>query len=232
MRLLRRRWVWLAGGPIVLLVVAVVVLAFGYPSVAATACPRCFAMEELRPGLFVEGGLSAAQRDQMIAVQERAGERVAKFYGGRVSDPLLLACFTDDCYRRIGGGGERGVAVLNRAVMLSPRGLDPVIASHEMSHVEFHERLGDREAGVPQWFDEGLAVIVSADERNIRPPGAGDRCKVEPTGELPVTLDDWLAAATADKQMYAKAACAVSRWLDTHDGRNGVLELATTGWRG
>lgn len=232
MHLLRRRWVWFAGGPLVLLVVAVVVLTYAYPSVAATTCPRCFSMEELRSGLYVEGGLTAAQRDRMISVQDQAAQRVASFYGGRESDPLLLACFTDDCYRRIGGGGERGVAVLNRAVMLSPRGLDPVIASHEMSHVEFHERLGDRAAGVPQWFDEGLAVIVSADERNIRPSGAGDRCKVEPTGELPVTLGEWLAAATADDQMYAKAACAVSRWLDTHDGRKGVLDLASTGWRG
>ena len=214
-----------------LLVVAVTVLAFAYPSVAATACPRCFAMDEVQPGLYVQGGSTTAQREQLITVHDQARQRVAKFYGGRESDPLLLACFTDDCYRRIGGGGERGVAVMNRAVMLSPRGLDTVIAAHEMSHVELHRRLGDKAATVPQWFDEGLAVIVSADTRNIWPAGAGDRCKVRPGGDLPVTLQDWLSAATADDQMYAKAACQASRWLDTHGGRQGVLDLATTGWR-
>ncbi|MEV7624736.1 hypothetical protein [Actinoplanes sp. NPDC089786] len=228
----RRRWMWVAAGPVVLIVAAVAVLAFGYPSVAATACPRCFSLVEASDGLYVEGGLDETQHQIMIRVRSDADQRVAEFYGGRESDPMLLACFTDDCYRRIGGGGERGVAVLNRAVMLSPRGLDVVIASHEMAHVEFDHRLGDRADGVPQWFDEGLAVIVSKDGRNIRPPGAGDRCKVEPTGALPVTLQDWLAAATADDQMYAKAACQTYRWLDAHGGKQGVLDLATTGWRG
>ena len=44
-------------------------------------------------------------------------------------------CLSDDCYRRIGGGRERGIAVLNRAVMLSPRGVNPVIAAHELTHL-------------------------------------------------------------------------------------------------
>ncbi|GAA3124507.1 hypothetical protein GCM10020001_051610 [Nonomuraea salmonea] len=59
-------------------------------------------------------------------------------------------CLYDDCYRR---SGERGVAVLNRAVMLSPHGVDPVIFPQELTHVEPHARL--RGAEVPQWFDGG-----------------------------------------------------------------------------
>jgi hypothetical protein len=31
--------------------------------------------------------------------------------------------------------------------------------------------------------------------------------------------------ASADEQVYAKAACRVSRWVDTHGGRGAVLDL-------
>ncbi|MEV4473473.1 hypothetical protein ACFFR3_46865 [Nonomuraea salmonea] len=76
-------------------------------------------------------------------------------------------CLYDDCYRR---SGERGVAVLNRAVMLSPHGVDPVIFPQELTHVEPHARL--RGAEVPQWFDGGLAVLVSDGPRYLPPATA------------------------------------------------------------
>lgn len=147
-----------------------------------------------------------------------------------MSSPKVLACVTDACYRRIGGGGERGVAVMNQAVMLSPRGIDPVIASHEMSHVELHARGGK----VPQWFDEGLAVVVSDDRRYLAAPdpadpsgltakGARDRCLVRTAEPLPDRLDGWLRAASADRQVYAKAACRTNQWLVANGGRDGLL---------
>jgi hypothetical protein len=108
------------------------------------------------------------------------------------------------------------VAVLNRAVMLSPRGIDPVIAAHELSHVEFHERLGAQRKQIPQWFDEGLAVLVSDDSRYLLAKTAADRCRVASDEELPSTLDAWPSAASADEQVYAKAACRVSRWVGVH----------------
>ncbi|BBG04718.1 MULTISPECIES: hypothetical protein [Pseudonocardia] len=30
-------------------------------------------------------------------------------------------------------------------------------------------------------------------------------------------MDEWLAAASADVEVYAEAACEVSRWLADHD---------------
>ncbi len=105
------------------------------PSVVATTCPGCYGLERLRPGVYAEPGLTAAQRRHVIEVVDQADARVRDFFGGRTTSPDVLVCLSDDCYRRIGGGGERGVAVLNRAVMLSPRGADPVIASHELTHV-------------------------------------------------------------------------------------------------
>jgi len=217
----------LGGGGFAVLLALVVVVGVAFPAVDATACPGCYGLERVRKGLHVEPGLDAAQRAQMAAVADAAERRVEAYFGGLRSDPDFLACATDECYARIGGGRERGVAVLNRAVMLSPRGLDPVIATHEFTHVELHARLG--RGSVPQWFDEGLAVLVSDDPRYLRPTGEGDRCLVEPAGPLPETLGDWLGAASADAQVYAQAACAVSRWTARNDVHVLIADLAAGG---
>ncbi|TDD15671.1 hypothetical protein [Nonomuraea diastatica] len=220
----RKRWarVLAAAAALVLAVVAGVALA--YPSMAATTCPGCYGLTKLEEGVYTEPGLEDAERSRVKQVAEQARRRVAAFYGTPVSAPDLLVCLTEDCYARIGGGKERGVAVLNRSVMLSPRGVNTVIASHEMAHVELHARLSSG-ADVPQWFDEGLAVVVSDDARYLSPASAGDRCLIEPIEPLPVTLDEWLAVARHDAGTYAKSACQVSRWLRDNGGRAALATL-------
>ncbi|WP_229070970.1 hypothetical protein [Actinoplanes sp. DH11] len=213
---MRKRLRWVLGG-VVGVVLAIGGLAWAYPSVVATTCPGCYGLTQVSDGVYGERGLDASQEEGLTGLAVDARRRVETFYGERRSDPRLVACATDGCYSRIGGGGEKGVAVLNRAVMLSPRGLDAVIASHEMAHVELHRRL---DGEVPQWFDEGLAVVVSGDPRYL-----GAACRVPFDGELPGTLPGWLDAASADEQVYAKAACRVQRWLDANGGRDAVLTL-------
>jgi hypothetical protein len=220
----RKIWTRILTGIVVLLTTAVVGVALAYPSVAATTCPGCYGLTELRPGVYTERNLSPAQRSQINQTVDTATKRVADFYGTRLSSPTLLICLTEQCYRRIGGHQERGIAILNRSVMLSPRGLDPVIASHEMSHVELHTRLAS-ESEVPQWFDEGLAVVVSDDPRYLAPKTASDRCLTTPDAPLPVSLDDWLRTASKDANTYAKAACQVSRWLHSNGDRRGLQTL-------
>ncbi|MFC4529649.1 hypothetical protein [Sphaerisporangium dianthi] len=220
---MRRRWRWVLGGAVVLLVAGIAGVAVAFPSVAATACPGCYGLEDLGDGVYAEPGTPKAGGERLSDVVGEAERRVAEFYGGRKSSPRVLACLTDGCYRRIGGGGERGVAVLNRAVLLSPRGLDAVIASHEMSHVELHARLDGGE--VPQWFDEGLAVLVSGDARYLAPAGSPDRCLVAADRSLPAELGQWLKTAGADRNLYAEAACRVSRWVTANGGSGAVPSL-------
>ncbi|GAA3153186.1 hypothetical protein GCM10010486_18760 [Nonomuraea roseoviolacea subsp. carminata] len=220
----RRMWARAAAALATLLAAAVAGVAAAYPSVAATTCPGCYGLTELEPGVYAEKSLSGEQRQRIHRTVAAARDRIEGFYGTPVSSPRLLVCVTDACYARIGGKKERGIAILNRSVMLSPRGLDTVIASHEMSHVELHARLAGG-VEVPQWFDEGLAVVVSDDPRYLRPEAAGDRCTTPPTGPLPVTLEQWLAAAGKDATTYAKSACQVHRWLRSHDDRQGLLTL-------
>ncbi len=224
-RVPRHGRVWLLVVLAALPIAAAAVVAVAFPSVAATTCPGCYGLERLAPDVYAESGLPPDRRRQVVSTVEEAERRVRDFYGGRQASPRILACLSDRCYRRIGGGGERGIAVLNRAVMLSPEGVDPVIASHEMSHVELHARLDSGGAEVPQWFDEGLAVLVAGDPRYLAPETAADRCLVSTNAALPVTLDAWLRAAGADRRTYAKAACRVSRWVTANGGPHAVLDL-------
>ncbi|MFC7620311.1 hypothetical protein [Microlunatus sp. GCM10028923] len=207
-----------------LIVIGATVVVVRWPSVAALACPECYGLQALQPEVYGERDLPPEPRDKIIRVTAEARTKITDFYGTPVSRPRILACTSADCYRRIGGGPEAGVAIMNRGLMLSPRGVDAVIAAHELSHVEFRQRAGG--AAVPQWFDEGLAVLVSGDERYLKPADAADRCRVAPDGPLPETLGDWLAAASADEQTYARAACAVDRWARSRGGPAAINALA------
>lgn len=208
---------WLVIVMLGLLAAAAIVLGMAFPAVAATACPRCFGLSEVAPEIYTTPDATAEQTRTLATLTAEARDRVAALYGSQQSAPTVVACFDDACYGRIGGGGERGVAVLNRAVMLSPRGIDADILAHEMSHVELDQRLGGAHTQVPQWFDEGLAVLAGDDRRYVAPPGSADRCLARADGPLPVTLDEWLKAASADSTVYAKAACEVSRWIENYD---------------
>lgn len=218
----RRRWPWIVVAAAVLLLVVTGGFVYAYPSVGAIECPRCFGLVKVKDGLYAESGID---QQSLIDAVSTGEQRVAEFYSGRQATPAVLACRTAGCYRRIGGGGERGKAVRSWGLLLSPRGVDPVIAAHELSHVEFHQRLGSHRKAVPQWFDEGLAVVVSDDSRYLKPATEADRCRVQPDGPLPATLAEWLSSAGEEGEYYAKAACAVTRWLSTHSGKAGVLDL-------
>ena len=202
---------------------AALLIMVRWPAMAAMTCPECYGLQRLTGGVYVERGLPAGERARAVRVLATARQRVAAFYGPSTASPRILVCTTDECYRRIGGGGEAGAAVLNEALMLAPRGVTEVIASHELSHVELRHRL--RGGTVPQWFNEGLAVVVSDDPRYLGPASAADRCLVEPGGPLPETLADWLADGSGNDHLYPRAACAVERWMGEHGGRAAVVEL-------
>jgi len=219
----RRLLIWLPVALITLIASGVIVVITVWPPVAALACPQCFGLVPIADQVYAEPDLDPEQRDRMLAMITAARRKIVAGYGSDSGTPRILVCRSADCYRRIGGGAEAGVAIMNRGLILAPRGADPVIATHELSHVEFHRRSGS--ATVPQWFDEGLAVVISDDRRYLGPAGSAERCRAEPDGPLPETLGAWLEAASADELTYARAACAVDRWVEGHGGLTAVPDL-------
>jgi hypothetical protein len=214
----------------------VVVLAVGsgiasaaVPGLAATACPRCYGLKPLPNGLYADRDDAAYQA--LIADADR---HIAAFYGSRRSDPRVLMCSTTSCYQRLGGGGEKGRALRNWSLMLSPAGTNATIATHELSHVEFHQRLGSARSKVPQWFDEGLAVLVSDDARYLQPASpqpapSGHRCKLPYAEARPIVDEQWgTSTANGVDHPYLQAGCVVSRWTDANGGPKAVLNLITS----
>jgi hypothetical protein len=221
MSMSKRRWI-IMGTVAGLLATAVAVLVTAMPSVAATACPQCYGLTSLGDGVYADRDDPGYRR--MI---DAADQRIAAFYGDRQTSPRVLICSTSDCYRRIGGGAEKGRTVLTWAFLLSPVGSDPnglgeTIATHELSHTEFHHRLGDAKSGVPYWFDEGLAVLVSEDARYLKPATEPDRCRL-PWAEARTALDT--PAGRRTERTYMQAACLVSRWTAENGGRDGIRRL-------
>ena len=159
-----------------LLVLVAGAIAFAYPAAAALACPKCYGFQPAGSGLFVEAGAGPVAVTKAISAVAAGRSRVADFYGGHERAPRILVCATQVCYDRVGGGASRGMTLLDFGLLLSPRGTTPTIAAHELSHAALHTRLGlvrTWRRDIPQWFDEGVAVIVSNDARYVGPSGKG-----------------------------------------------------------
>jgi hypothetical protein len=209
------------------LIAALVAVVFSFPSAVAALCPRCFGFEAIGQSVYLERGAPDAEKAEARAVIAQARERVRKFYGALNRDTTILICASDDCYQRLRGGSSRGMAIYDLALMLAPNGLSETIAAHELSHIEFHARIGFWHVfrdSVPTWFDEGLAVVVSDDARYLDPPGLTDRCRDAPV-DLPITLRQWLQAG-GKEPLYHAAGCKVQGWLKTKGGPKAVLRLA------
>jgi hypothetical protein len=208
-----------------LVVIAIGGLFLGYPPAAAALCPACFGLSSAGSGIFIEktddpAATRAAQMTIGIARQ-----RVRNFYGDLQSHPRILVCVTEACYQKIGGGQSTGMALLNFALLLSPRGDRVVIAAHEISHIELHARLGlfgTLARWVPQWFDEGLAAVISDDPRYVAP--TPDRCILHSDEDLSTARAAWVVSARSH-QLYAKAACRVMRWMAANGGPRAVPDL-------
>jgi len=224
-----RRWskrCTLIAAVFVILGTALVVLV--WPAVAAYLCPSCYGLERVTDSLFVEPAMSVEDRRMLQETVARAAGQVASFYGSIDRQPILLACASEDCDRKLGGRGARANTYGTTFIRLSPRGLNQTILAHEFSHVELHSRIGQFRLltrAIPAWFDEGLAVIVSDDARYLGPGTmSATRCLLEPQGNLPSSPFQWGHAAGKTPGLYAQAACRVMRWLEENGGKTGLRD--------
>jgi len=210
---------------ILMLAAAVGLAAWLVPALAATACPVCFGFDRLAERVYVDSHATDAERDSARAIAATAAARVRAFYGRQESTPRLFLCTTHDCYAGF-GGGSRGMAVLDVVLVLAPLGFNAVIATHELSHVELHRRLGrfaTLRRAIPQWFDEGVATMVSEDPRY--PPARSDaECADAMQGALPTARAAWIHDIDHDA-LSGKAAQRVGCWMASRGGSRAIINL-------
>ncbi len=215
---------WLLGGGLAVVLFFVIGWTVLLPpgrAFAVRSCPACFGFEPTGDLTYVE---TATAKEAAIRLVASARSRVAQWYGAPQSRPVFFLCSNTACARRLVPGyrGVLGLSSASGTVMLLPGGNNAVIAAHEWSHVELKQRVGlwnFASAGVPAWFDEGLAVLVAGDQRYLAPTVTAKFCSQQLSAvELPVTDQDWGPRAERDHMLYARAACVVTRRLSPHDG--------------
>jgi len=164
------------------------------------------------------------QREEFLKTLSLAKGRVSAFFGSIEGSSKVFACSTEECFISHGGVGAKGKAYGESMLLLSPRGLDALIASHELTHIELHGRVGAFRSwrAIPSWFDEGLAVLVSEDPRYTEDAwlkATDNGCnapKLENIGEM-LGKGDWLLS-------YGTARREVGAWY-LHAGRAGLERL-------
>lgn len=227
-----RRWPWIVGGIVALVVLTVG--AFGLyvweksgVRIHAYVCPSCAGFARISDHVDIENSASAAQRQAALAAVADGEARIRDFFGKQQGHPRFFVCVTDGCYARFRLGASLGSQFLFSAIALSPRGTNGVIAAHEATHVEMAERVGMANyynGTIPEWFKEGLAVIVARDARYL-PPAVPEECLQITYMSLPRTNRYWGPAAARDHMIYADAACLVRREMKIDGGVPALLAM-------
>lgn len=124
--------------------------------------PESSGLTPIARDVYIESGADEQEKTALLDAVSRAQNRIHAVYGSIQSHPVINACITEDCYKSYGGMGSRA-KVYGNHILLSPRGFNWHFLAHEWSHDELRTRLAFLAWWhVPQWFDEGLAVAISA----------------------------------------------------------------------
>ena len=231
---MRRFLKWTGLVALVLVSGSIIAFIVSFPSIAAVGCPGCYGFEKIDRRLFVGRDMGAEDRRKLRLDLAAAHDAVADTLGPTEARPFIFACSKDVCDRRIGGRGDAGARAEVHStpwfsvVRFGPRGINQTILTHELAHITMHEIVGPyavMDGCFPAWLNEGVAVIVSNDDRYLRPgTTARERCMEEPDGLLPADPFKWRPAAGQDNALYARAACKALHWLEANGGMEGLLD--------
>lgn len=200
--------------------------------------PESFGMVAVAPQIYVDPAMEDSERTQLLAAIEAARQRIRIYYGSILCNPQIIACATEECFQKSGGVTARAKAYGSTKLLLSPRGISASMIAHEWSHAELSIRLDSvfDMHGIPAWFNEGLAVVVSNEPshsekiwQEIQRAGI----PVPPLAELD-TREKWLKATkkygdtSLNKEqyrvVYATAGHEVRRWY-RKAGRSGLAYM-------
>ena len=199
-------------------------LLWSTPALGAYLCPTCYGLERVAEGVYAE-----ADAPDFGPIITEARARVAAYYGAFERQPVLLICQSDTCHGRLGSGGARAVTYGAQFIYVSPRGLQPEILAHEFSHIALHARVGLwglLTGAIPVWFDEGLAVLVSQDQRYLDPENKAVACDGVRASGLPVSSRDWRRLAGQHTQsLYHDAGCAAQARLADKGGLAAAMRF-------
>lgn len=203
--------------------------------------PESFGFSAIAPSVYVEEAMTKSQRESLLKDIESARKRIHLYYGSVLSTPEFIACATEECYNSLGGVTSRAKAYGESKILLSPNGMTVPIITHEWSHAELYSKVGGYFGidGIPRWFDEGLAVVVSNEPTSSeiewqKITEQGIEC---PDVASLATRTDWLGATRryddisfnkgGYKVVYSCVGHELRRWY-RNAGRSGLAHFIET----
>lgn len=206
--------------------------------------PSWMAMEYIGSDIFVDKAMTKEQRQALLYRMPMAKKYVSEVWGEPLSQPIIYACSTEECFNHL-GGQAKGHYFLKHLV-LSPSSLTTEQISHEWSHAELIQRIDDADAikNIPRWFAEGIAVIVSHEPKHSKAmwQKISSAKRPHPTKEELKSVDDWETAITQYQQntntndvndmnstsemniTYTTAGHMVRQWYN-NAGKTGLLSV-------
>ena len=206
-------------------------------------------MPGLEKQLYVSNSATIQQKKQLQLHVRTAHNRIRRFWGDQRGQAILIYCPQQTDYEKYCLGGEGagcsvGTPWGKSYLILGPEGNNADVIAHELCHDELFARLGwwRVKRQIPQWFNEGLALMV--DYRFSNPAvweqpdsiQASNRAFDEdmmPFSRRPMlkladleTTRDFFGSDDYGHVMlaYQTAADEVSRWLEVV-GQSGVSAL-------
>ena len=160
---------------------------------------------------------------------DAAKSRVAVIYGGFTARPVIIASDEPDSVRQygvdLGGTALSHITLAGSYIVLGPKGMNPDVISHELSHAELACRIGVfNRLKIPAWFDEGLAMQLDyrpqyqeSEWRRITKDG-----RLVPDMATIAKPERFYDSETADHYILAKHELRL--WL-ARAGKKGLGEL-------
>lgn len=201
--------------------------------------------------IYVSPEVVPGQHPEIREVIGLAVMRIDSFYSGNKSKPVFIICTTSKQYQKYcsgveGAGCSVGTPWGASYVVVNLQGINVDVISHELSHAELLARLGWMKVTfeVPQWFNEGLALML--DRRfvnNADPIGRymdyndewlyytrGGQI-IQELNEI-ASLSDFFSGSQKDVMLaYMTSGLEISYWLACmkNDGFKKFLSLSTSG---
>lgn len=201
--------------------------------------------------VYISHTATARQQAQLRRHIITAYDRIARFWGRKQGQAVLIYCPQQAEYEQYCVGGEGAGCSVGTPwgasyLILGPDGNNADVIAHELCHDELFTRLGwwRVKRQIPQWFNEGLALMVDyrfssptvwehSDSMQVMVPRfdeympiPGAKPSMLKLTELETTRD-FFGGDYADVMLaYQTAADEVARWLTTV-GRAGVPALTS-----
>lgn len=180
-------------------------------------------MLQLNSNIHVDPAMSASRRQQLLTDISRSKQRISNFFGGEMqSTPTIYACVTQQCLQAFSDTHPKieAKAIDASTILLAEAGCNETIITHEMTHIELHQRLGKHINlnHIPMWFDEGLAILACQDVRYTQDANLLSHDVIRTLR----TESQWMSAIGNYQKPYQRSYQAVREW-HASAGTQGLL---------